>query len=82
MTSSGPGAPELEPAGQGTAASGPPVTEPDFGRLELGKLDLCVELAAAGAELRHHLLCGDRDVADLLGAWIDTLLDEWNRRRD
>jgi hypothetical protein len=68
--------------GPGTAAPGPPVTEPDLGRLDLWRLDLCVELAAAVAELRHHLLRGDRDVADLLGAWIDTLLDEWNRRRD
>lgn len=71
-----------EPAGPGTAVPGPSVTEPDLGRLDLGKLDLCVELAAAGVELHHQLLCGDREVADLLGAWIDTLLDEWNRRRD
>lgn len=61
---------------------GPPGGEPCLGRLDLGKLDLRVELAAAGAELHHHLLRGDREVADLLGAWIDTLLDEWNRRRD
>ncbi|HEX6342313.1 hypothetical protein [Umezawaea sp.] len=60
----------------------PPVSESDLGRLDLGALDLCVELAAAGAELHHHLLCGDRETAELLGAWIDALLDEWNRRRD
>ncbi|MEV8442191.1 hypothetical protein AB0425_32855 [Actinosynnema sp. NPDC051121] len=60
----------------------PARSEPDAGRDELSRLDLCAELAAAAAELRHHLLRGDRDVANLLGAWIDTLLDEWNRRRD
>ncbi len=80
MTPLGRGAPE--PAGPGAGAPGPPVAEPDLGRLDLGKLDLCVELAAAGAELRHQLLRGDREVADLLRAWIDALLDEWNRRRD
>ncbi|WP_367129470.1 hypothetical protein [Saccharothrix sp. HUAS TT1] len=58
-------------------APGPPGPGPD-----LGGLDLCAELSAAGAELRHQLVRGDHDVADLLGAWIDTLLDEWNRRRD
>lgn len=56
--------------------------EPDGTEPDLGELDLRVELAAAGAELHHRLLCGDREVADLLGAWIDALLDEWNRRRD
>lgn len=66
MTSAEPGLPEPGPAS---------------GRLDLTTLDLRVELAAAGAELQHHLLCGDREVADLLGAWIDALLDEWNRRR-
>lgn len=60
----------------------PGAREPYPGRLDLGELDLHVELAAAGAELHHHLRCGDREVADLLGAWIDALLDEWNRRRD
>lgn len=75
MTSSGPDAPE-------PVMPEPPVTESGLGRLDLGALDLCVELAAAGAELNHHLLCGDRETAELLGAWIDTLLDEWNRRRD
>jgi len=70
MTSPRPDAPE-------PAVPGPSATESD-----LGRLDLCVELAAAGAELHHHLLCGDRETAELLGAWIDTLLDEWNRRRD
>jgi hypothetical protein len=49
--------------------------------VDLHTLDLRAELVAAGAELRHQLLCGDREVADLLGAWIDALLDEWNRRR-
>lgn len=65
MTSAGPGAPE---------------SEHDPGRMDLGTLDLRVELEAAGAELHHHLLRGDREVAELLGAWIDALLDEWNRR--
>jgi hypothetical protein len=58
------------------------VPGPSGTKTDLGKLDLCDELAAAGTELHHHLLCGDRETADLLGAWIDTLLDEWNRRRD
>ncbi len=70
-----PGAPEQ--TGPGTAVPGPSVAE-----YRLGRVDLCAELTAAGAELRHHLLRGDREVADLLGAWIDALLDEWNRRRD
>ncbi|SDF47474.1 hypothetical protein SAMN05216553_101802 [Lentzea fradiae] len=65
-----------EQEGPGTAVPGPSVVE-----LDLGKLDLSVELAAASAERHHQLLCGDREVADLLGAWIDALLDEWNRRR-
>ena len=42
--------------------------------------DLRAELIAARTE---QILCrtrGDRDTAALLAAWIDVLLDEWNRR--
>ncbi|SES29682.1 hypothetical protein SAMN05216188_1313 [Lentzea xinjiangensis] len=65
----------------GPAAQEPALPGPSVAGLDLATLDLRVELAAAGAELHHHLLRGDREVADLLGAWIDALLDEWNRRR-
>ncbi|MFC6092231.1 hypothetical protein Q5530_30370 [Saccharothrix sp. BKS2] len=64
------------PAVPGTALPG---AEP--ARVDLGRVDLGVELADARAELRDHLACGDHEMADLLGAWIDALLDEWNRRR-
>ncbi|CCH32478.1 hypothetical protein ABZ816_23930 [Actinosynnema sp. NPDC047251] len=47
---------------------------------ELRALDLVGELTSAGAERRHALTCGDAATAGLLAAWIDALLDEWNRR--
>ncbi|MBW4720255.1 hypothetical protein [Saccharothrix obliqua] len=49
-------------------------------RQELRVLDLSGELDAACTERRSALACGDADTAGLLAAWIDALLDEWNRR--
>ncbi|MBB5958280.1 hypothetical protein FHS29_004888 [Saccharothrix tamanrassetensis] len=49
-------------------------------RQELRVLDLVGELATARAERCLALACGDTVTAGLLAAWIDTLLDEWNRR--
>ena len=43
--------------------------------------NLVAELTAARQELAHRRAQGDTETAMLLGAWIDTLLDEWNRRR-
>ncbi|MGM1061445.1 hypothetical protein [Saccharothrix sp. Mg75] len=42
--------------------------------------DLCAELTAAGVELQRYRTLGDDATADLMLAWIDALLDEWNRR--
>jgi hypothetical protein len=42
--------------------------------------DLVAELAAARAERRTALDHGDHETAALLAAWLDVLLDEWNRR--
>ncbi|MFD7659873.1 hypothetical protein ACFV4N_38350 [Actinosynnema sp. NPDC059797] len=61
--------------------TGPAVPDPDLARLDLGRVDLGVELEGACEELHDHLARGDREMAHLLGAWIDALLDEWNRRR-
>ncbi len=44
--------------------------------------DLVAELAAARAEQRACEESGDLETALLLAAWLDALLDEWNRRRD
>lgn len=74
MTAPGAGA----ESGPGT---GVPAAEPEPTPGDLGRLDLCAELASARAELREYVRRGDREMADLLGAWIDTLLDEWNRRQ-
>lgn len=45
-------------------------------------VDLTTELAAARAERVSCLARGDHETAVLLTAWIDVLLDEWNRRQD
>jgi hypothetical protein len=42
--------------------------------------DLAEELTAARAEQRSCEECGDMATALLLAAWLDALLDEWNRR--
>ncbi|RKT55342.1 hypothetical protein [Saccharothrix australiensis] len=47
---------------------------------DLCVLDLVHELTAARAERRLVARDGDVETATLLGAWIDVLLDEWNRR--
>jgi hypothetical protein len=44
-------------------------------------LDLAPEITAARAEQLSCLARGDRETATLLMAWIDVLLDEWNRRQ-
>ena len=47
---------------------------------DITSCDLRFELAAACADLRHYRDSGDRPTVDLILAWIDVLLDEWNRR--
>lgn len=42
--------------------------------------DLRVELASAREDLRHYRERRDDATAELMLAWIDALLDEWNRR--
>jgi hypothetical protein len=44
--------------------------------------DLAIELAAARAEQHACEAAGDVATALLLAAWLDALLDEWNRRTD
>jgi hypothetical protein len=44
-------------------------------------VDLVAELAAARAERLTALGRGDHQTATLLAAWLDALLDEWNRRK-
>jgi hypothetical protein len=44
--------------------------------------DLVSELTAARAEKRLCEASGDTETAALLTAWLDALLDEWNRRAD
>jgi hypothetical protein len=46
----------------------------------LAATDLAAELAAARTELRRYREHCDEVTADLMLAWIDALLDEWNRR--
>ncbi|GGP76437.1 hypothetical protein [Saccharothrix coeruleofusca] len=48
---------------------------------DLRVVDLADELNAARDEQRLHVARGDTRTAELLSAWIDALLDEWNRRR-
>ncbi|TDV54787.1 hypothetical protein [Actinophytocola oryzae] len=43
-------------------------------------VDLVAELVAARDERLSCLARGDVETAALLSAWIDALLDEWNRR--
>jgi hypothetical protein len=43
-------------------------------------IDLATELTAARDEQRLCRARGDDETATLLAAWIDALLDEWNRR--
>ncbi|SDD75451.1 hypothetical protein [Actinokineospora iranica] len=45
---------------------------------EVAAADLVAELTAAARDLRRAR--GDAETAVLLRAWIDALLDEWNRR--
>ncbi|ATE54398.1 hypothetical protein [Actinosynnema pretiosum] len=42
--------------------------------------DLAEELRATRVEQVEHLRRGDPETAQLMGAWINALLDEWNRR--
>jgi len=44
-------------------------------------VDLVAELVAARAERLTALDRGDHETARLLAAWLDALLDEWNRRK-
>lgn len=44
--------------------------------------ELRAELVAACAERDTCLARGDHTTALLLTAWIDVLLDEWNRRAE
>ncbi|MBB5802176.1 hypothetical protein F4560_001944 [Saccharothrix ecbatanensis] len=46
----------------------------------LTSCDLRFELAAAGEDLRYYRERDDDATVELLLAWIDALLDEWNRR--
>jgi hypothetical protein len=50
------------------------------GDLASSELDLDFELTSAGADLRHYRDRSDDTTVDLVLAWIDALLDEWNRR--
>ncbi|XVS61190.1 hypothetical protein ACQPYE_23105 [Actinosynnema sp. CA-299493] len=47
---------------------------------DIASCDLRFELAAAVEDLRHYRETHDRTTVDLMLAWIDALLDEWNRR--
>ncbi|WP_158849507.1 hypothetical protein [Saccharothrix deserti] len=47
---------------------------------DLATSDLDVELEAACGELRRYRSRQDDATAELMLAWIDALLDEWNRR--
>ncbi|ROP42520.1 hypothetical protein [Saccharothrix texasensis] len=47
---------------------------------DISSCDLRFELAAAVKDLRHYRDTHDHATADLMLAWIDALLDEWNRR--
>jgi hypothetical protein len=44
--------------------------------------DLAAELTATRTEQRLCEECGDVETALLLAAWLDALLDEWNRRTE
>ncbi|NUT54289.1 MAG: hypothetical protein HOV94_44415 [Saccharothrix sp.] len=48
---------------------------------DISSCDLRFELTAAGEDLRHYRHLRDHGTAELVLAWIDALLDEWNRRR-
>lgn len=45
-------------------------------------VDLVPEITAARAEQLSCLARDDGETAALLAAWIDVLLDEWNRRKE
>ena len=47
---------------------------------DISSCDLRFELAAAGEDLRYYREHGDHTTVGLMLAWIDVLLDEWNRR--
>ncbi|MFJ6675096.1 hypothetical protein ACIQMJ_28670 [Actinosynnema sp. NPDC091369] len=47
---------------------------------DISSCDLRFELTAAGEDLRHYRARGDHATVELMLAWIDALLDEWNRR--
>ena len=47
---------------------------------DISSCDLRFELAAAVADLRHYRTHHDHATVELMHAWIDALLDEWNRR--
>ncbi|PSL55891.1 hypothetical protein B0I31_104182 [Saccharothrix carnea] len=47
---------------------------------DITSCDLWFELTAAGDDLRYYRERGDHATVELMVAWIDVLLDEWNRR--
>ena len=47
---------------------------------DISSHDLRFELTAAVEELRHYRERRDHVTVELMHAWIDALLDEWNRR--
>ncbi|MER5263955.1 hypothetical protein ABTZ99_17975 [Actinosynnema sp. NPDC002837] len=47
---------------------------------DIASCDLRFELGAAVEDLRHYRETGDHTTVELMLAWIDALLDEWNRR--
>ncbi|WP_157620594.1 hypothetical protein [Saccharothrix sp. NRRL B-16348] len=47
---------------------------------DIASCDLRFELAAAVEDLRYYRETDDHATVELMHAWIDALLDEWNRR--
>jgi hypothetical protein len=47
---------------------------------DFSSCDLRFELVAAVEDLRHYRSRHDDVTVELMLAWIDALLDEWNRR--
>jgi hypothetical protein len=47
---------------------------------DISSCDLRFELSAAVEDLRYYRAHDDHTTVELMLAWIDALLDEWNRR--